>query len=125
MNASSFPLPLSAIDQTAYSSDAEAWRVTEGLPFCEEDAVYPTGKMRWGLAATAGARSWIRIACNGLCTVIEPLCGRKLWLLYSPAEEYDDGIFGDIDQFFNEFNVTTQPDYWSVEAVYLQPGTRL
>ena len=41
------------------------------------------------------------------------------------AEEYDDGIFGDIDQFFNEFDVTTQPDYWSVEAVYLQPGTRL
>jgi len=126
LNALSFPLPLSAINQTAYSSDVEAWRVTEGMPYCgDEDAPYPTADMRWGLAATAGARSWIHIDCDGLSTVVDPLCGGRLWLLYSPHDEYEDNIFGDIDQFFHEFDVTNPPHYWRVEAVYLQAGTRL
>lgn len=125
LNALSFPLPLSAIDQSAYSSDAEAWCITEGLPHSPEDAQYPTRDVRWGLAATAGARHWIHVDCDGLCTVIDPLCGDKLWILYGPDAQYDPKIFGDIDQFFNNFDVTNPPEYWCAEAVYLQPGTRL
>lgn len=81
--------------------------------------------MRWGLAATSDARHWIHINCDGLGTSIDMLCGAKLWILYSPADAYSPDIFGDIDQFFNGFDVTDPPEYWSAEAVYLQPGTRL
>lgn len=125
INALSFPLPLSSIHQTPFSSDVEAWRITEGLPFCDEDAQYPTADMRWGLAATAGARHWIHIDSDGLSTSVDQLCGRKLWILYTPDDEYSADIFGDIDQFFNDFDVTNPPKYWSAEAVLLQPGTRL
>ena len=111
VNALSFRLPLSAIEQNTFSSDVEAWRVTEGRPYCDDDAQYPTADMRWGLVATAGARHWIHIDCDGLCTLIEPLCGRKLWILYSPSDEYDEKIFGDIDQFFNGFDMTNPPYY--------------
>lgn len=111
VNTLSFPLPLSAIRKTTFSSDVEAWRVTEGLEYCDDDEAYPNADMRWGLAATAGGRHWIHIDCDGLCTVIDPLCGRKLWLLYTPVEEYTPEIFGDIDQFFNNFDVTNPPDY--------------
>ena len=125
LNALSFPLPLSEIQKSAFSSDVEAWRVTEGLPYCEQDAVYPTADMRWGLAATAGGRHWIHVDSDGLCTIIDPLCGGKLWLLFTPGEGLSETIFADIDQFFNGFDVTNPPEYWSVEAVYLKPGTRL
>ena len=103
----------------------EAWRLTEGLPYCDNDALYPTASVRWGLAATAGARHWIHIDCDGLCTIIDPLCGGKLWLIFTPDEELSPEIFGDIDQFSKGFDVTNPPDFWAVEAVYLKPGTRL
>jgi hypothetical protein len=125
LNALSFPLSLSEIRKSVFSSNVEAWRVTEGLPYCGHDTHYPTSDMRWGLAATACARHWIHIDCDGLCTVIDPLCGKKIWFLFSPHEEDSYSTFGDIDQFSNGFDVTTPPDHWSVEAVYLTPGTRL
>jgi len=81
--------------------------------------------MRWGLAATAGARHWIHIDCDGLGTVIDVLRELKLWLIFTPEEDVSNAIFGDIDQFFNGFDVTNPPHYWAVEAVYLKPGIRL
>ena len=125
LNALSFPLPLSEIRKSAFSSDAEAWRITEDLPYCEQDVLYLTADVRWGLVATAGGRHWIHVDCDGLCTIIDPLTGAKLWLLFTPAEKLSDLIFADVDQFFNGFDVTNPPDYWAVEAVYLKPGTRL
>jgi len=97
----------------------------EGLPYCDNEAQYPTPDVRWGLAATRGARHWIHIDCDGLCTVIDLLTGAKIWFLYSPDPRYHAGIFGDIDQFLHDFDVTNPSKYWAVEAVYLQPGTQL
>jgi len=97
----------------------------EGLLYCDCDAQYPTANMRWGLAATAGGRHWIHIDCDGLCTIIDPMCGGKLWLICTPGDDLSPEIFGDIDQFFNGFDVTNPPEYWSVEAVYLKPRTCL
>jgi len=125
LNALSFPLSLSEIRKSAFSSDVEAWRVTEGLPYCEHDTRYPTSDMRWGLAATAFARHWIHIDCDGLCTVIDPLCGSKLWFIFSPHEDDSSSTFGDIDQFFDSFDVTKPQEHWIAEVVYLKPGTRL
>jgi hypothetical protein len=60
-----------------------------------------------------------------LGTVVDLVCGKKLWLLFTPEDGVDYEIFGDIDQFFNQFDVTKPPCYWDVEAVLLEPGTRL
>jgi len=125
INALSFPLPLSEIRKSMLSSDVEAWLITEGLPYCDQDAAYPTADMRWGLAATKGAQHWIHIDCDGLATVVDVLCGGRWWLLFTPGENFDLTNFGDTDQFFFDFDVTHPPDHWAVEAVYLQPGTRL
>jgi len=125
INALSFPLPLSEIRKSSFSSDVEAWLVTEGLPFCDQDATYPTGDVRWGLAATRGARHYIHTDCDGLATSVDVLCGEKLWFLYTPTVGFDLTNFGDTDHFFHGFDVTHPPEHWSVEAVCLQPGTRL
>jgi len=103
----------------------EAWRITEGLPYCDQEARYPSGDMKWGLAATAGALHWIHIDCDGLATEIDVVTGEKLWFLYTSEEDVSDLSFGDIDNFFNDFDVTSPPMYWDAEAVSLQPGTRL
>ena len=125
INALSFPLPLSEIRKSTFSSDIEAWLVTEGLPYCDHEAVYPTPDMRWGLAATKGARHWIHVDSDGLGTIVDVLCGGRWWLLFTPSKNFDLTNFGDIDHFFFDFDVTNPPDHWDVEAVYLQPGVRL
>lgn len=125
LNALSFPLPLSEIRKSSFASDVEAWRVTEGLPYCGPNARYPTADMRWGLAATKGARHLIHIDCAGLATVIDILCGKKSWCVFTPEIDVSYDAFGDIDQFYNEFDVTNAPPYWVAEEVCLQPGTRL
>jgi hypothetical protein len=116
---------LSEIRKSTFSSDVEAWLATEGLPYCDQEALFPTADMRWGLAATKGARHWIHIDSDGMGTIVDVLCGARWWLLFTPAEEYDLTNFGDIDQFFHQFDVTKPPAHWDVEAVYLQPGIRL
>jgi hypothetical protein len=125
VNALSFPLPLSEIRKSKFSGDVEAWRLTEGLPYCDHDAIFPTADMRWGLGATAGARSWIHVDCDGLATIVDVVCGTRSWMLYTPSEPVSDTSFCEIDLFFGDFDVTTPPKNWRVEMVYLQPGTRL
>jgi hypothetical protein len=125
INALSFPLPLSEIRKTSFSSDVEAWRLTEGLPHCDRDATFPTADMRWGLGATAGARSWIHIDCDGLATIINVVSGARAWMVYTPDDPPSDSNFGEIDLFIDDFDVTRPPRDWRVEMVYLQPGTCL
>jgi hypothetical protein len=125
INALSFPLPLREICKSAYRSDVEAWHITEGLPYCDQEARYPTSDVKWGLAATAGARHWIHIDCDGLATEIDVVTGSKVWYLFTPEEGMTDSAFAKIDQFFGEFDVTNPPPGWRAEAVLLRPGTRL
>jgi hypothetical protein len=66
--------------------------------------------MRWGLAATKGARHWIHIDSDGLATNVDVLCGIRWWLLFTPSETFDLTNFGDLDQFFFEFDVTHPPN---------------
>jgi hypothetical protein len=116
---------LSSINKSGFSSDVEAWLITEGLPYCDEESLYPSGDVKWGLAATAGAYHLIHIDCDGLGTVVDPITGKKVWAFFTPEEDVSLSAFGDIDQFFNEFDVTNPPCYWDAEAVLLEPGTRL
>jgi len=45
LNALSFPLPLAGIEQMAFSSELEAWHLTDGMNFCMNAAYFPTGDM--------------------------------------------------------------------------------
>ena len=82
--------------------------------------------MRWGLAATAGARHWIHIDSDGLGTFVDVKCGAKWWILFTPLEGQDKHAFSSIDQFLNDFDVVRLTDgRWEAEAVYLTEGNRL
>jgi hypothetical protein len=102
----------------------EAWRLTEGLKYCNNNAVYPTAEMRWGMASTAGARDWIHIDSDGLGTYVDVQCGGKWVLIFTPSDMYDVTSFADIKQFM-KFNPSALDDRWMVEAVYLKAGSRL
>lgn len=129
INALSFPFPLDGVlhsplscELEAVSSEIEAWRLTEGMAFCNEKASYPTGDMRWGLCSTKGARHWIHIDSDGLGTFVDVRCGGKWWIVFTSD---DNQAFASIDQFFGNFRTTKIPKNWVAEAVYLTPGTRL
>ncbi len=125
INGLSFPLPLSAIKRDKLSSKIEAWRLTEGLPFCKRKALYPTSEMQWGLAVTAGARHWVHIDCDGLGTFVNVLCGLKLWMLFKPHLHGEPDSTAHVDLFLDDFDPAVAVKTWDVEAVLLTPGTRL
>jgi hypothetical protein len=125
INGLSFPLPLSAIKRDKLCSDIEAWRLTEGLPFCTAKAKYPTSDMRWGLASMRGSRHWVHLDCDGLATFVQLLCGSKLWILLSPELGDDPDSSARVDLYLNDFDTSIVVKTWDAEAVYLTPGTRL
>ena len=125
INGLSFPLPLSAIKRDKLCGDVEAWCLMEGLPYCHNNAFYPTSVMRWGLAATSGARHWVHVDCDGLGTYINVLCGLKLWLVFKPHLHGEPDSMAHVDLFLDDFDPAVVVKTWDVEAVLLTPGTRL
>lgn len=125
INGLSFPLPLSAIKRDKLSSDIEAWRLTEGLPFCTEKASYPTADVRWGLASTAGSRHWPHLDSDGLATFLDLLTGRKLWILLRPHLDNEPDAASHVDVFLDDYDPSVVVKTWDAEAVFLTPGTRL
>jgi hypothetical protein len=124
INGLYFPLPLSAI-KDPLSSETEAWRLTEGLPFCKSKAVYPTSEMRWGLASTRCARHWTHIDSDGLATFVDVINGEKIWILLKPYLDGEPDPSGHIDVYLEDFNPAQVNPTWEAEAVLLTPGTRL
>jgi hypothetical protein len=108
----------------SFSSEYYAWLLTLGNTFCFGD--YPTSHMRWGLVAFNGALHYFHIDSDGLGTWVEVKCGLKLWVIARPK---DDKVpsFSDIDAFLKNIGEGTCPnsDSWIVEAVVLEPGSRL
>jgi hypothetical protein len=125
INGLSFPLPLSAIKRDKLCSEIEAWRLTEGLPFCTKKALYPTLEMRWGLASTAGSRHWPHLDCDGLVTFVDIICGKKWWILLRPFLEGEPDASAHVELFLNDFDPAVAVKTWEAEAVLLTPGTRL
>jgi hypothetical protein len=125
INGLLFPLPLSAIKRDKHSTNIEAWCLTEGLPFSNEQASYPTSDMRWGLASAAGTRHWTHVDCNGLATYVELLTRAKLWILMRPDLDNKVDAAANVDLYLNDYNPAVAVMTWDAEAVYLTPGTRL
>lgn len=125
VNTLPVPMPLSAIEKSHFSSDIEAWRLTEGMELCDsKKSLYPIADMRWGYASIAGARRLINIVPNGLGAYVEVRCGGEWWLLFSEEDEHSLE-FSKLDTFTKDFEVRRVPAKFRVEAVFLTPGTRL
>lgn len=125
INGLSFPLPLSAIKRDKLGSDVEAWRLTEGHPFCTQKVVFPTAHVRWALASTAGSRHWPHIDSDGLATYIDVVTGMKFWILFHPHLDNEPEPSAHVDLFLNDFDPSVAVKTWDAELVVLTPGTRL
>ena len=141
LNALSFPLPLTGVIATKFSTEVTAWKLTQGELFCPPEMHFPVGDIRWGLAALEGARHWIHIDSDGFGTFVDVQCGAKWWILFNPADGMNRSAFGDIYQYLDDYQSNaddgsfwdraTKPGNsskdtaWVAEAIYLTPGTRL
>jgi hypothetical protein len=114
LNALQFPMTLVSLTPTPkFSTDLVAWGSTA------REFPPPIGDIRFGLAATAGARSWFHIDCMGFLTFITTMCGFKVWICIRD----EAGQFVGIDAF-KDFELDDAHEY-CVEAILLTPGTRL
>lgn len=143
LNALSFPLPLSGAPPSQMSTEIEAWRLTEGELFCPSELQFPVGDMRWGLAATTGARHWLHIDSDGFGTYIDVQTGQKWWIVFNPPANGDKRAFGNIEQFLHQFDTNAEEGsiwdiddddsdtdsdedrQWIAEAICLSEGSRL
>jgi len=114
LNALEFPMNMASMSPTPkFSTDLVAWAsTTTGTP-------PPIGDIRWGLAATAGARTWFHIDSNGFNTFVDVKCGFKVWICIRD----EPGQFVAIDAF-EDFELDDGSRY-QIEAILLTPGTRL
>ena len=120
LNALELPLefsPLTPIPK--FSSDLKSWFATRGFKTNNADTSYPTGHLRWALAALAGARTWWHIDSNGFLTFLKVMCGYKIWIVI-----YDE--HGDFTKIcaFEDF-ILDKVGNNRIEAILLQPGTIL
>ncbi|KIM43805.1 hypothetical protein M413DRAFT_68970 [Hebeloma cylindrosporum] len=81
------------------------------------DNLFPTGHVRWGLAATAGARTWWHIDSNGFLTANQVKDGDKIWIV---LRDDDDHFIKTCA--FDGFKVD-EPGKYTMEAILLRPGT--
>lgn len=128
LNGLNFPMPEEGMGRLAFSTDSTAWKATKGALGCSYEEAPPMGDIRWGLAATAGALSWIHIDSNGLGTYVDVKAGKKWWIvLKRKGEGRDFKSCSDGEGFFGgDYNVD-EPNLndWEFEAIVLTPGTRL
>lgn len=124
-------MSLSGIKESPMSSEIEAWRLTEGLKFCPNAVNFPVGQMRWGSAATRGARRWTHVDSDGLGTFVDVQCGAKWWITFSPPPTQGKDILGFTFERMGVIDGTHLTPHerieggWVAEALYLTPGTRL
>jgi hypothetical protein len=114
LNALEFPMNLASLTPAPkFSTDLLAWAstATQFPP--------PIGDIRFGLAATPGARTWFHVDCMGFLTFIITRCGLKIWICIRD----EDGQFVKIDAF-KDFELDDAHGY-CIEAIALTPGTCL
>ena len=126
LNALDFPMPHTGVDwKSSFASDRVAWSLTEGCCMCQRDDSFPSSDMFWGLAATKGACHGFHVDCNGLATVVETMCGAKVWFVARPIDSTEIPL-SEWNIYTTSFNVQ-RPGHLNcwMEAMYLSPGTRL
>lgn len=109
-------------------TDCAAWKATKGAKGCAQEETPPYSSIRWGLAATKGALSWLHLDSNGFNTYVDTKSGFKWWIIgRRKGEEHCFESFSEVEAFFDGNHHVERPDAekWDFEAVLLLPGTRL
>jgi hypothetical protein len=125
-------MPRAPVDISAFASDVYAWNETEGEPYCKETEHVPTADIRWGRASMTGAFMTWTLLPEGFGAVLDIKAGSE-WLVVarSPSiheDKYEPLInhFANINLFLDNFIPTNcMPDKWHLEAMHLQPNTRV
>ncbi|KAK0225749.1 hypothetical protein IW262DRAFT_1456982 [Armillaria fumosa] len=86
--------------QFVLSSHCRAFEHTSDMPEDIFEATYPVSATSFWLVATKGAISYMHCDCHGVGTVVEVVCGRKLWYIFqrcgsSPEDSMIDEYMGD------------------------------
>lgn len=116
LNALEFPMVLASLNPPPpFSTDLLACRVVD----YNGSIGIPTGDIRWGLAATAGAYTWFHLDCMGLGAAFEPQCGKKVLGVINDAQRNFDYV-----DVFKNFELD-EANGCQLEVVLLMPGTRL
>ena len=114
LNALEFPMGTAPVSPTPiFLTDLVAWEmVSRVIP-------PPIGDIQWGLAATAGARTWFHMDSNGFNTFIDVKCGYKAWMcIHDKSGDFE------LINAFKDFDLDDAGDY-QIEVILLTPGTRL
>lgn len=123
LNALDFPMPRAPIEPIpAFSTDLIAWDETAGEPGFHKDSDIPLGHIRWGLAATGDAWTFLHLEPNGLGAFIDPLTGVKVWIIIR-----DNGSLLQSTTFLHHQNLDLHMPRGNhpLEVIVLKPGTRL
>jgi hypothetical protein len=124
LNALQFPMPEEGLGHHRFSSDSIAWRATKGRRDSTDGDFPPLADIRWGLAATKGAVHWWHIDSDGFATFIDVITGYKWWIV--AREKNAAPRFGNVNLFSDNYELEEpNNDLWHVEAILLEPGTRL
>jgi len=111
------PLPIiyAGYEANPFSSDHSAWMQTLSSPFSKDVVPVPVGDLRWGSCTTAGAFDDYRLNHDGFGTIIDLIHGSMVWISASNSSNivHRRGI------------VLKNKSVNRVEAIVLEPGTRL
>ncbi len=109
------------------SSHIRAFEQTSDLPTDVYTSGYPVSATSFWLVATKGAISYIHSDCFGVGTVVEVLCGRKLWYVFQRRRMVGNQQDSYIDEYMGDWapGFIPDPEDWTSEVVLLEPGSAL
>ncbi|KIM40847.1 hypothetical protein M413DRAFT_27977 [Hebeloma cylindrosporum] len=122
LNALPFPLVSAGYDENPFSTDQAAWMQTLSAPFSTDLSAVPVGDLRWGSCATAGAFHDRLNERDSLGSVIDPIVGSKVWISTTAPT---NAFHGAASFFRNDIESDKTTLGRAVEAIILEPGTRL
>ena len=126
MNGLDFPLPNGPAPPKSISTDLHSWDMTLDMPWCKRTDIFPSPITRWGLAATSGAHHLWHLDCDGFGTYVDVKVGAKLWIVARPKDNESFEAFASTRLFIDGYDMAKPgSDRWILEAVLLEPGTRL
>ena len=110
---------------SSYATDLVAWDYLRGKRVACGQTSYPIEDMRWGLAGTANAVTWMHIDSDGFATFIQVMTGKKVWAICRP---FDELPLSSTDIFLKDtFCLEQVPPkaLFDMEAVVLRQGDLL
>lgn len=121
LNGLNFPMHTASLEPyPPYASDLFAWEETAEEPGFEPKPI-PIGHLRWGLAAIGGSWTLYHLDTDGTGAFVDTLTGTKIWFFQRDTEEQ----WRNPRATFPSKLKLHEGGKYPVEAIVLQPGTRL